>query len=321
MQPKGSDPSRRGFLGELAMGLFAGKGPAGIARDGDASSASGLAVSHRGSFPHEEWRGFAGPTQAQPSSGECSYRGTGRLKGRRALITGGERGVGRAAAIAFAREGADVAFNYAPMARPEADQVAALIREAGSKAVARPGELRNEEFCYQLVDDAARELGGLDVLVSNAPGQYAMADIADMSTDQFDATFKTNIYAMFWLTKAALPHMGPGSSIINTSSSGDHNPSEILLDYAATKGAIMVFTKSLARQLASRGIRVNAVAPGPIWTPLRSSDEPPIEDQPQSGGDTRLVVPGQRSELVSIYVLLASNESSYSTGQLYGAVG
>jgi NAD(P)-dependent dehydrogenase (short-subunit alcohol dehydrogenase family) len=267
------------------------------------------------------WQGLAGRLQPGPDYGETSYHGTGRLLGRKALITGGEGGVGRAAAIAFAREGADIAFNYPPTARSEAEQVAGLIRDAGRKAVALPGDLRDEAFCYRMVDDAVRELGGLDVLISNAPRQYAMADIADMSTDQFDATFKTHIYAMFWLTKAALPHMGPGASIINTSSINDYDPSEILLDYSATKGAIMVFTKSLAKQLASRGIRVNAVAPGPIWTPLRSSDGPPSEVQPEASGDAHLARPGQPAELASIYVLLASNESSYSTGQLYGAVG
>ena len=207
----------------------------------------------------------------QADYGESGYQGSGRLRGRRALITGGSTGPGRAAAIAFAREGADVAVNYLPAEQADAEEVIWLIRESGRTAVPLPGDLRDETFCNRLVADAARELGGLDILVCNASRQQAIANIADMSTEQFDASFKTNIYAMFWLTKAALPYMGPGSSIINTSSPKVFDASDILLDYSATKGAIMVFTRSLAKQLAPRGIRVNAVAPGPIWTPFQSN--------------------------------------------------
>jgi NAD(P)-dependent dehydrogenase (short-subunit alcohol dehydrogenase family) len=330
MQPKGSD-SRRGFLGGLTAGLFAPKGAAqmapraGASRDftpsGDGSSALNSASEYpRPSFPQDGWPGFASGIAARPDCGETSYRGSGRLIGRKALITGGDSGMGRAAAIAFAREGADVAFNYPPTEQFDANEVVQLIREAGRKAVPLPGDLRDERFCNQLVAHAVRELGGLDVLVSNAVKQNPVADIAEMSTDQFDATFKTNIYAMFWLTKAALPHMGAGASIINTSSVYAGDPSEILLDYSATKGTIMVFTKSLAKQLASRGIRVNAVAPAPIWTPLQSSDAQVSDQRPEFGTDPARARP-EPADLASIYVLLASDESIYSTGQLYGAVG
>jgi hypothetical protein len=258
----------------------------------------------------------------QADYGETSYQGSGRLLGRRALITGGSSGPGRAAAIAFAREGADVALNYLPAEQADADEVIGLIRETGRKAVPLPGDLRDEAFCNHVVADAARELGGLDILVSNASRQQAIADIAEMSTEQFDASFKTNIYAMFWLTKAALPYMGPGSSIINTSSPKVFDASDILLDYSATKGAIMVFTKSLAKQLAHRGIRVNAVAPGPIWTPFQSSGS---GDQSGAASESDAEPVMERGdepvELASTYVLLASSESSYATGQIYGVVG
>lgn len=258
----------------------------------------------------------------QADYGERAYRGSGRLLGRKGLITGGSAGPGKAAAIAFAREGADVALNYLPAEQAEADEVIGLIRETGRKVVALPGDLRDEAFCNRLVADAARELGGLDILVSNASRQQVIADIAEMSTEQFDASFKTNIYAMFWLTKAALPHLGPGSSIINTSSPKAFDSSDILLDYSATKGAIMVFTKSLAKQLAHRGIRVNAVAPGPIWSPLQSKGG---GDESGTLRDLDAEPVMERSdepvELASTYVLLASNESGYATGQIYGVVG
>jgi NAD(P)-dependent dehydrogenase (short-subunit alcohol dehydrogenase family) len=300
MQPKASDWSGRGFFGGLTEGLFGARGAAIVAKQG------GL----RPSLAHE----LGG------------YRGSGRLLGRKALITGGTAGAGRAAAIAFACEGADVAFNYLPTEQAEADALVQLIRQAGRKAVPLPGDLQEEDFCIQLVDDAARQLGGLDILVTNASRQQAIADIAEMSTEQFDATFKANIYAMFWLTKAALPYMGEGSSIINTSSISGHDPSDILLDYSATKGAIMVFTKSLAKQLAHRGIRVNAVAPEPIWTPLQSGSDLPASSDPAGGQSAELdgepaTEQGERIELASTYVLLASNESSYATGQIYGVVG
>ncbi|MGZ8248037.1 SDR family oxidoreductase [Methylomagnum sp.] len=249
------------------------------------------------------------------------YQGSGRLLGRKALVTGGDSGIGRAAAIAFAREGADVAFNYLPVEEPDAREVVQLIRDAGRKAVPLPGDIRDEGFCGKLVADAVRELGGLDILVNNAAQQQAVDSILDLSTAQFDSTFKTNVYAMFWITKAAVPHLKPGASLINTASVQAYDPSANLLDYAQTKSAIVTFTKALAQQLAGKGIRVNAVAPGPIWTPLQVSGGQPEGAYEQFGGGTPLQRPGQPAELAPVYVLLASQESGYATGQVYGVSG
>jgi NAD(P)-dependent dehydrogenase (short-subunit alcohol dehydrogenase family) len=289
------------------------------------ATATGLAPMFdyaRAPFPREsELSGIASAIKLRLPLGHarCGERAAGRLAGRKALITGGESEVARAAAVAFAGEGAEVAFNYLPTRHHDAEQVARLIREMGRKAVLLPGDLQDEESCRQLVAGAARELGGLDILVCNATRQQALADIEQMSTEQFDAAFKSNIHAMFWLTKAALPHMGPGSSIINTSAPTGGGAAEVLLDYSATKGAIMVFTKSVARQLASRGIRVNAVAPEPLWTP--TSDDPPAAGHPGGGTGESAARCGRQAELASTYVLLASTESNYATGQLFGAVG
>jgi hypothetical protein len=257
----------------------------------------------------------------RPDHGETSYKGSGRLSGRKALLTGGDSGIGRAAAIAFAREGADVAINYLPVEEPDAREVIDLVRREGRKAVALPGDIRDEAFCRKLVTDAVGQLGGLDILVNNAARQVAKSSILDISTEQFDTIFKTNVYAMFWITKAALPHMAAGSAIINTASVNAYDPSPDILDYAATKGAIAIFTKALAKQLAKQGIRVNAVAPGPIWTPLQPSGGQEPQKLPMFGADTPLGRPGQPAELAPIYVLLASRESSFSTGQVFGAVG
>jgi NAD(P)-dependent dehydrogenase (short-subunit alcohol dehydrogenase family) len=257
----------------------------------------------------------------RPDHGETSYRGSGRLAGRKALITGGDSGIGRAAAIAFAREGADVAINYLPVEEPDAKEVVGIIQAAGRKAVPLPGDIRDEAFCGKLVDDAVKGLGGLDILVNNAGRQTAQPSIAELTTEQFDATFKTNVYAMFWITKAALPHMGRGSAIINTSSVEAYEPAPNLLDYAQTKAAIVAFTKSLAKQTAKQGIRVNAVAPGPFWTPLQVTGGQPPDAIPQFGGDTPVGRPGQPAELGPLYVLLASPESSYATGQVLGEAG
>jgi NAD(P)-dependent dehydrogenase (short-subunit alcohol dehydrogenase family) len=265
--------------------------------------------------------GLALLMEPKPDHGEKSYKGSGRLAGRKALVTGGDSGIGRAAVIAFAREGADVAFGYLPVEEPDAREVVQLIEAESRKAVPLPGDIRNEAFCEKLVEDAVRELGGLDILVNNAAKQHAVESISDISSEQFDATFKTNIYAPFWITKAALAHLGPGSTIINTASVNSYDPSPDLLDYAATKGAIMIFTKALAKQLAEKGIRVNAVAPGPIWTPLQPSGGQIPNRLMQFGANTPLGRPGQPAELAPVYVLLASNESSYATGQVYGAVG
>lgn len=270
----------------------------------------------------QPWPALAGRMTPRPDHGEQSYQGSGRLMGRRALITGGDSGIGRAAAIAYAREGADVAINYVHAEQPDAEEVAALIRAAGRNAVLLPGDLRDEDFCNRLVDDATRELGGLDVLVNNAARQFSTTTLEELTTQHLDDTYRTNVYAMFWLTRAALRFLEPGSAIINTTSVQAYDPSEDLLDYASTKAAIMNFTKGLAKQLAPRGIRVNAVAPGPFWTPLQvveGGKQPEILRQ--FGKDTPLGRPGQPAELAPVYVLLASAEASYITGQVYGAVG
>ena len=269
----------------------------------------------------QPWPGLASKMEPRPDHGEASYKGSGRLAGRKALITGGDSGIGRAAAIAFAREGADVAINYLPAEESDAREVIDLIRKAGRNGIALPGDIRSEAFCQKLVSDAVSHLGGLDILVSNAARQIAQPSILQISTEQFDTTFKTNVYAMFWITKAAIPHMPPGAAIINTASVNAYDPSPEILDYSATKGAIAIFTKGLAKQLAEKGIRVNAVAPGPIWTPLQPSGGQPPQKLPAFGADTPLGRPGQPVELAPIYVLLASHESSYATGQVYGAVG
>ncbi|MDB4981240.1 MAG: hypothetical protein JWM82_1992, partial [Myxococcales bacterium] len=228
---------------------------------------------------------------------------------------------GRAVAIAFAREGADVAINYLPEEEPDAKEVIALISAEGRKAIAIPGDIRDEAFCQKLVATAVGKLGGLDILVNNAGRQQQRKSILDLSTADFDATMKTNVYALFWITKAAVPHLSAGASIINTASEQAYDPSPNLLDYAPTKAAIANFTKALARQLASQGIRVNAVAPGPVWTPLQPSGGQPTDKLPHFGGDAPLGRPGQPAELATPFVLLASQEASYATGQVYGASG
>jgi len=269
----------------------------------------------------QPWPGLASQMDPRPDHGETSYKGSGRLMGRKALITGGDSGMGRAAAIAYAREGADVAINYLPAEESDAKEVIALIKAAGRKAIAIPGDLRDEAFCKKLVADALSGLGGLDILVSNAARQQSHESILDISTEQFDWTMKTNIYAPFWIIKAALPHMQPGSAIIGTTSVQAYDPSANLYDYAQTKAATMSFVKSLAKQLGPKGIRVNGVAPGPIWTPLQPSGGSTQEKLQKFGADTPLGRPGQPAELASIYVQLAASDGSYATGQVYGAAG
>jgi NAD(P)-dependent dehydrogenase (short-subunit alcohol dehydrogenase family) len=269
----------------------------------------------------QPWPGLACKMTPPPDHGEKTYRGSGRLKGRKALITGGDSGMGRAAAIAYAREGADVAINYHPDEEEDAKNVIALIQEVGRKGVAIPGDLRDERFCTELVRRALRELDGLDILVSNAGRQQANESILDISTEEFDATMKTNIYAPFWIIKAALPYLKPGSVIIATTSEQAYDPSPDLYDYAQTKAATMNFVKSLAKQLAKKGIRVNGVAPGPIWTPLQVSGGASMEKLQQFGGQTPMGRPGQPAELASIYVQLAAADASYATGQVYGSAG
>ncbi len=269
----------------------------------------------------QPWPGLASKMDPKPDHGEKSYKGSDRLMGRRALITGGDSGMGRAAAIAYAREGADVAINYFPTEEEDAKEVIELIEAEGRKAMALPGDIREETFCQKLVSDAVKALGGLDILVCNAARQQTHESILDISTEEFDWTMKTNIYAPFWIIKAALPHLKPGSSIIATSSVQATDPSAELYDYAQTKAATTSYVKSLCKQLAPKGIRVNGVAPGPIWTPLQVSGGATMEKLVTFGSQTPLERPGQPAELASIYVQLAANDASFATGQIYSATG
>jgi NAD(P)-dependent dehydrogenase (short-subunit alcohol dehydrogenase family) len=321
--------SRRQVVGGIAAGLAVVTVSPVLGATEDGGLDSGQQIQDpRSKYPKppfkgqsQPWPGLAGQMDPKPDHGESSYKGSGRLKGRKALITGGDSGMGRAAAIAYAREGADVAINYLPDEEPDAKEVVKLINAAGRKAVAIPGDIRDESFCGRLVSEAVRALGGLDILVSNAARQQTHESILDISTEQFDWTMKTNIYAPFWIIKAALPHLKPGSVIIGTTSEQATDPSAELYDYAQTKAATTSFVRSLAKQLAPKGIRVNGVAPGPIWTPLQVSGGATQEKLKSFGGDTPLGRPGQPVELASIYVQLAAEDASYSTGQIYGAAG
>ena len=265
--------------------------------------------------------GLASDMRPEPDHGETSYVGHGRLAGKRALITGGDSGIGRAAAIAFAREGADVAISYLPAEEDDAASVIALIQQEGGRALALPGDITNEAFCSSMVADAVSQLGGLDIVVNNAGRQQYCESILDLTTADFDATFKTNVYAMFWITKAALPHLQAGASIINTTSVQAYDPSDILLDYAQTKACIVAFTKSLAKQLGPKGIRVNGVAPGPYWTPLQPSGGQPQSKVKAFAESSPLGRPGQPVEIAPLYVLLASDEASYCSGQIWCSDG
>ncbi|WP_307803664.1 SDR family oxidoreductase [Micromonospora echinofusca] len=259
--------------------------------------------------------------EARPDHGEDSYRGSGRLDGRRAVITGGDSGIGRAVAVAFAREGADVLLSYLPEEEDDAQETARLVQKAGRTAVTVPGDVREETHCQEIVRRAVQDLGGLDILVNNAAYQMSQpGGITDISTEQFDRVMRTNLYAMFWLCKAAVPHLTPGSVIINTASIQAYQPSPDLLDYATTKAGIVNFTKGLAENLAGRGIRVNCVAPGPIWTPLIPATMPG-EKVDSFGADTPLGRAGQPAELAPAYVFFASQESSYVTGEVLGVTG
>lgn len=269
----------------------------------------------------QEWPGLASKMNPKPDHGETSYHGSGRLKGKRALITGGDSGMGRAAAIAYAREGADVAINYFPTEEPDANEVIELMKAEGVKAVALPGDLQDKEFCKALVRDAVKALGGLDIIVNNAGRQQTAPLISDITDEEFDATMKTNVYAPFYIIKEALPHLEPGSVIIGTTSEQAYDPSPDLYAYAQTKAAIMNYIKSLAKMLGPKGIRVNGVAPGPIWTPLQISGGSPKERVVEFGGHTPLGRPGQPVELAGIYVQLAAEDASYANGQVYGAAG
>jgi NAD(P)-dependent dehydrogenase (short-subunit alcohol dehydrogenase family) len=269
----------------------------------------------------QPWPGLAGKMNPRPDHGETSYRGSGRLSGRKALITGGDSGMGRAAAIAYAREGADVAINYLPAEESDASEVIQIIKGAGRRGFPIPGDLRDRGFCQRLVSESVQKLGGLDIVVCNAGRQQSKASILDLSDEDFDATMKTNIYAPFYIIKAALPHLSEGSCIIGTTSEQAYDPSADLYDYAQTKAATMNYVKSLAKQLGPKGIRVNGVAPGPIWTPLQISGGAPVLKYTHFGNTTVLGRPGQPAELASIYVQLAARDASFTTGNIYGAGG
>ncbi|MGN5373735.1 SDR family oxidoreductase [Sphingomonas hankookensis] len=318
------DTDRRTFVTGATLAGVAAAVPASAQGGSSAGPAGAVAAAHpRPPFAvqRQPWPGLASRMTPRPDHGERSYRGSGRLAGRRALITGGDSGIGRAAAIAYAREGADVAINYLAAEEPDAREVVALIRAAGRKAVAIPGDLRDEGFCRKLVQQAAAQLGGLDILVNNAARQQTRPDIASISSQDFDDTMKTNVYAPFWLTKAAVAVMGPGAVIVNTSSEQASDPSPDIVDYALTRAAVLNFTKAMAKQLASRGIRVNAVAPGPFWTPLQVSGGATPEKLQGFGGNSPLGRPGQPAEIAGLYVAAADPAISFSTGQIFGATG
>ncbi|MEZ2389549.1 SDR family oxidoreductase [bacterium RCC_150] len=269
----------------------------------------------------QDYPGWTDAMHPRPDHGEQSYVGHHRMSGYKTLITGADSGIGRAAAIAYAREGADVAFTYLPEEEQDAAHTVQLIEDAGCRALALPGELQDEKFCQDAIAQTISEFGGLNVLVNNAGYQMTSSKgIEDLTSEQFDHTFKTNVYALFWLTKAALPHLQPGSSIINVSSIQGYHPSASLMDYAATKAAIINLTFSLAESLGERGIRVNAVAPGPIWTPLQPPTQP-SEKIVHFGADTPLGRPGQPAELAGTFVLLATSEGSYISGSVIGVTG
>ncbi len=269
---------------------------------------------------HQSQPGLAKEMSPQPDNGESSYAGSGKLKGRKALITGADSGIGRAVAIAFAREGADVAICYLPEEEADAKAVVQQIKAAGVNAVALPGDIANQAFCKAMVEQAHAELGGLDILVNNAGTMSSSPDLLDVTLDEFDRTMKTNVYALFWITQAAIPLLKPGSSIINTTSVQAYKPSSGIVDYAMTKAAIVTFTKGMVKQLMEKGIRINAVAPGPFWTPIQPSGQPP-EKLAQLGTEVPLGRPGQPVEIAPVYVLLASQEGSYITGEIYGVTG
>ena len=267
----------------------------------------------------QERPGLSSLMHPEPDYGESTYLGSGKLLDRKVLITGGDSGIGRAVALAFAREGADVVISYLNE-DSDAQETARLVTSAGRKAVLAPGDISNEAHSKALIERTVNELGGIDVLVNNAAFQATHESIQDFSTEEWDLTFRTNITAMFWLCKYAEPHLKPGSSVINTASINSFKPKSTLLAYATTKGAIQAFTKGLAELWAEKGIRVNAVAPGPVWTPLIPSTMPE-EQVAEFGANTPLKRPGQPAELAPVYVLLASNDGSYITGQIYGVTG
>jgi NAD(P)-dependent dehydrogenase (short-subunit alcohol dehydrogenase family) len=272
-------------------------------------------------FPQQKQEppGLESEMQPRPDYGEESYQGSGRLQGYGTIVTGADSGIGRAVALAFAREGADVLISYLSE-DSDAQETARIVERAGHKAVLVRGDIGREEHCRQIVQRALQEFGHIDVLVNNAAFQMTHESIEELSSEEFDYTFRTNVYAMFFLSKAALPHMKEGGSIINTASIQAYEPTPTLLAYAATKGAIVTFTKALAKEAIKKGIRVNAVAPGPIWTPLIPSTMPEQKVE-QFGQTTPTQRPGQPAELAPVYVFLASHDASYITGEVIGVTG
>jgi NAD(P)-dependent dehydrogenase (short-subunit alcohol dehydrogenase family) len=318
------DATRRALMAGAAAATAAGTAFAQGTRSGDAVPLTRQAADFpKPPFPRQQqpWPGLAAEMEPRPDHGEESYRGSGRLNGMRALITGGDSGIGRAAAIAFLKEGADVAIAYLPEEEPDARDVARVAEREGRGFAALPGDLRDQDYTKGLPQAVVDQLGGLDILVNNAAYQQWVPGLEELSDEQFDQTMKTNLYAMFWLTKAALPHLDTGASIINTSSAVAASAPEILIDYSMTKDAIISFTRAMAKQLAQRGVRVNAVAPGPIWTPLQVAGGQPADAIPQFGSAAPVKRPGQPVELAPLYVALADPALSYSTGQVFGATG
>lgn len=269
----------------------------------------------------QEQPGLAERMDPKPDHGEESYKGSGRLAGRRALITGGDSGIGRAVAIAYAREGADVAIAYLPQEESDADDVIALIEAEGQKALALPGDITDPDWCKALVTKTVEAFGGLDILVVNAGHQQYRESVEEVSDEDFDVTFKTNVYALHWICRAARRHLQPGAAVITTASIQAYEPSEILLDYATTKAAIVAYTKALAKQLIDGGVRANVVAPGPFWTVLQPSGGQPMEKVQNFGAHSAFGRPGQPVEIAPVYVHLASRESSFTTGEVYGVTG
>ncbi|MFH9655550.1 SDR family oxidoreductase [Streptomyces anulatus] len=263
--------------------------------------------------------GWTGPMDPRPDHGEDSYRGSGVLQNRAAVVTGGDSGIGRAVALAYAREGADVLFTYLPEEAEEAKETARLVEDAGRRGLAVPCDIREEQQCRRLVERAVAEFGRIDVLVNNAAYQMSQPEgIGDITTEQFDRVVRTNLYGMFWLCKMAVPHIPPGGSIINTTSVQAYKPSPHLLDYAMTKGAIVTFTQGLAQMLVEDGIRVNAVAPGPVWTPLIPATLP---DTQEFGKQAPMGRPAQPAEMAPAYVFLASEHASFITAEIMNATG
>ncbi len=269
---------------------------------------------------HQSGPGLAKEMNPQPDNGESSYVGSSKLKGRKALVTGADSGIGRAVAIAFAREGADVAIGYLPAEEPDAKQVIALIEKAGGKAVALPGDISEESFCREMVKTAEKQLGGLDILVCNAGTMTSHDKLLDVTTADFDKVMKTNVYSLFWITQAALPLLKPGASVINTASIQAFEPSNGIIDYAMTKAAIVAFTKGMVKQMMEKGVRINAVAPGPFWTPIQPTGQP-ADKLALLGEEVPFGRPGQPVEIAPVYVLLASQEGSYITGEVFGVTG